>query len=353
MPDHKMFALAVLLLLVPRASSPCAFGEVTFEWATIGDPGNAPDPAFTAPVGSVDCVYRIAKYEVTNAQFVEFINAASRGQFASPRVAEIREGIDLVGGTGTTADPYVFQAAPGQENHPITSINRYSALSFINWLEKGQPDVVTSRDVTSGAYTPFNSSGGETRVAGSTYFLPNYDEWHKAAYYESATGEYYEYATSSNERPYSVPPPGTAAPDPTNVANYQFEDGIDNGFNDGFAVSFPHLTQFLTPVGAYPLTTSPYGLYDMNGNVAEILENQSGSSDVTAGGGWRNPDAPFIDFDYLAGGLGFSSKVAGGDSSGLRIGSRFVVPEPSSSWLCLSGVIALISLRRFQSRRSR
>lgn len=34
--------------------------EVTFDWATVGNPGNAPD---TTGFGAVSYVYRISKYE--------------------------------------------------------------------------------------------------------------------------------------------------------------------------------------------------------------------------------------------------------------------------------------------------
>ena len=45
---------------------------VSIEYATIGDAGNDAD---TTGYGAVAYEYRIGKYEVTNAQYAEFLNA--------------------------------------------------------------------------------------------------------------------------------------------------------------------------------------------------------------------------------------------------------------------------------------
>jgi len=41
----------------------------------------------------------------------------------------------------------------------------------------------------------------------------------------------------TNSLPYSVPPPGTAAPDNTRAGNFYYDDGVANGYNDGHAVT--------------------------------------------------------------------------------------------------------------------
>ena len=51
---------------------------VTFEWVTVGQPGNEPDAVencMGAACGAVPYVYEIAKHEVTQAQYVESLNA--------------------------------------------------------------------------------------------------------------------------------------------------------------------------------------------------------------------------------------------------------------------------------------
>jgi hypothetical protein len=69
----KTFAIAFLagpLLFVSSGTR----AEVTFGWATVGNPGNGPDET---GFGSVPYVYRISKHEVTNAQYTEFLNAVA------------------------------------------------------------------------------------------------------------------------------------------------------------------------------------------------------------------------------------------------------------------------------------
>jgi formylglycine-generating enzyme required for sulfatase activity len=50
---------------------------VTMEWVEIGDPGNDCDVQSQGCFGSVFYTYLIGKYEVTNAQYVEFLNAVA------------------------------------------------------------------------------------------------------------------------------------------------------------------------------------------------------------------------------------------------------------------------------------
>src|SRR5262249_22549258 len=83
-----------------------------------------------------------------------------------------------------------------------------------------------------------------TRNAGAKFFLPNENEWYKAAYYNPSTGRYFQYGTSSDDSPSRALPPGD-----TNSAN------LSNAVGGS------------TDVGAYISTLSPFGLFDMAGNV--------------------------------------------------------------------------------------
>ena len=59
--------------------------EVVIEWVHIGDPGNVGELAGKGAggfgpdriCGAVDYEYRIAKYEVTNGQYITFLNAVA------------------------------------------------------------------------------------------------------------------------------------------------------------------------------------------------------------------------------------------------------------------------------------
>jgi formylglycine-generating enzyme required for sulfatase activity len=59
---------------------------VDIEWVTVGDPGNPADtdpstyrcgPSMDQPCGAVAYTYRISKYEITNVQYAEFLNAVA------------------------------------------------------------------------------------------------------------------------------------------------------------------------------------------------------------------------------------------------------------------------------------
>lgn len=72
--DHAACLTPLLLLAMPSLA-------VTIDWVTVGDPGNAADTRVvsdgTTGSGAVGYVYRISKYEVTNAQHAEFLNAVA------------------------------------------------------------------------------------------------------------------------------------------------------------------------------------------------------------------------------------------------------------------------------------
>ena len=68
----RMLILPVLAaLLAPGAS------RADIDWVTVGDPGNRCSQRFRPCLGAVAQPYRISKTEVTNAQYVEFLNAVA------------------------------------------------------------------------------------------------------------------------------------------------------------------------------------------------------------------------------------------------------------------------------------
>ncbi len=101
----------------------------------------------------------------------------------------------------------------------------------------------------------------------------------------------------TNSLAYSDQPPG-ATPDNTRVGNFYRDDGLANGYDDGFAVtgstSYSSSQNYLTDVGAYTWSPSFYGTFDQGGNVWEWNEAViSGSGRGLRGGSWN------FDADYL------------------------------------------------------
>jgi formylglycine-generating enzyme required for sulfatase activity len=147
-----------------------------------------------------------------------------------------------------------YSVISGDGNNPVNSVSWYDTIRFANWLNNGQG----SGDTESGAYTlgaldsfgnPINGDS-ITRNPGARVFLPSENEWYKAAYYDPITSSYYQYPTSSNA------PPTASGPTPLpNHANFS-PGGPGN----------------LTDVGAYSGTTSPYGAFDVAGNVFQWNE---------------------------------------------------------------------------------
>lgn len=223
--------------------------SVTINWAPVGNPGNAADPATGSLYGAVPYAYNIDAYDVTNSQYVEFLNAKDAnganplGLYNSNMSNATFGGINYNAGN---ANGNKYSVMSGDGNHPVNFVTWFDAARFANWLNNGQGN----GDTESGAYTllggtPTPSNGNSiTRNAGATVFLPSESEWYKAAYYNPATSSYFQYPTSSNTAPTASGPIGA-----TNSANYN--NAVAN----------------LTDVGAYIGTTSPYGAFDMGGNV--------------------------------------------------------------------------------------
>src|SRR2546421_6604909 len=74
---EMMMQIAKLVVVAVLAFSSLAQG-VVMDWVTVGNPGNANDTRMAADFstwGGVAYTYQIGKYEVTNSQYAEFLNA--------------------------------------------------------------------------------------------------------------------------------------------------------------------------------------------------------------------------------------------------------------------------------------
>ena len=234
---------------------------VTIEMVTVGDPGNTAD---TTGYGAVDHSYQIGKYEVTNAQFCEFLNAVDPDGTNSLSLyvpADGRYGIGQIL-TNPSGSRYVLKD-PLMGNKPIGKENFYSIARFCNWLHNGQG----SGSTESGAY----DTATWTRQPGATFFVPNGDEWYKAAYYKGGGTDagYWLYPTQSDTAPTKATADafGNLIPG-ANESNW----GACSWTYPGTPPFSGATVGFSTVGSAGPSSAGPYGTYDQSGNVYEWTE---------------------------------------------------------------------------------
>jgi formylglycine-generating enzyme required for sulfatase activity len=235
---------------------------VTIDWVTVGDPDN---PCIVYPshgcLGGVPYIFEIAAYEVTNAQYAEFLNATAATDtfllYNSEMESSIYGGITRSGSPGS----YTYDVKPDKANRPINYVTYHSALRFANWLNNGQPSGEQSAATTeSGSYTFVDRKTVGDRNPGAQIVLTNDGEWYKAAYYDATLNRYNVYSVGANGIICSVP---TSDP---NTANCDWR--VSN----------------LVDVGSYPNSLSPYGTLDQCGNVTEWIERIEGTPVFSRGG---------------------------------------------------------------------
>ena len=251
---RSLLLLPGLVVLAGPASA------VTIDRVLVGDPGNAADTAgncFAANCGSVADPYLISKYEVTNAQYAEFLNAKAAadplGLYNTFMGRTTQGGITRSGSPGS----YTYAVKTGFADKPVNWVSFYDALRFTNWLNNGRGGA----DTETGAYTLLG--GTATPNPGAIVFLPSENEWYEAAYFNGTT--YLDYPAGSNAATVCAAPGATP-----NTANCRLAAGG------------------VTDVGAYTGSASPYGTFDQGGNVFEWNEQMSGSNRGVRGGSWSN-----------------------------------------------------------------
>jgi len=292
---------------------PCR-ADFAIQMTTIGDAGNPPDVHWWGSHGSVSYVYQISTYEVTVAQYVEFLNAKAQSDPYGLYNLYMMDGPhgSLISQSGTDGS-YSYAAVVGTENQPVRYVSFYDGLRLCNWLANGQGN----GDTETGSYD-LGLGMWSTRATNATWVLPSEDEWYKAAYYDASNTLYHVYPTGSDTEP--AKPTDTTTPREANWGGAPYWGG------DVYYTSTGDTTG-----------RSSYGVSDMGGNVSEWTETFShggGEYRITRGG------------DFETGGDAMSQTGTTDlppwgeqDSTGLRL--AYIIPEPSTVFLCLTGLAAL------------
>ena len=318
----------LLSLLIAASAS-----GVSMEWTFVGDPGNAcdsPQPGPASCVGTVWSPYHIGTYEVTNAQYAEFLNAKAADDplgLYNPNMGDPSVTTTGRGGIARTgiAGSYAYSAITGRENMPVNWVSFYDAARFANWLNNGQG----GGDTESGAYlleggTPVPTNGAQvTRDWSAEIFLPSEDEWYKAAYYDRFGG-YFNYPTVSNTE---------------TACGFPWEPDEPNSANCGY--------YDLLPVGTYEASASPYGTFDQGGNAWEWNE----SFNPRDYGERVRRQLRGGSFQGAAGHLAawsedFEDAVVESHRIGFRVAAIETIPEPRPGLLLIAGLLGLAGCRR-------
>ena len=270
---------------------------VTFEWSVIDDPGNLPNFDFGVPVGGLPYLYRIAKHEVTNGQYAEFLNAVDDSGENLDALYNVKMGTDAIGGiefVSGARDGAKYVTKPNMADKPVNYVSYFDAMRFVNWIENDQPN--NGGGTEFGVYV-IDDGTGEARVPTSFYFLPNENEWYKAGYFDprseaeggpAGDDNYWLYPTLSDDPPTlaTANEMGDVSNPGPNVAN--LDRGADwNGLNGN-----------VTTIGSAG-SASYYGIHNMAGNVAEWGEQIDGSKRGVRGGSYDNFDADGSMSDFL------------------------------------------------------
>jgi len=324
-------AIATLNLAAGQSPPDQYHSAGTMDMVLIDNPGNPPDPVFNYKGGQVNYEFLISKYEITNAQYVAFLNAVGKedknqiykdGKTSAESVGHITTGANGEKITTTRVKPliirsgepgaYSHEVKPGYEDVPVWNVSWFDAARYVNWLHNGQPSgaqtILTTED---GAYPLRDRSEGVDipRRPQAKYWLPSADEWHKAAYHDPSLppeNQYNKFATGSDQEPKKAEARQLLVTNP--------------GPN---TLAFSGLA-WPVPVGACG-NKSAYGVCDMMGNVDEwtdqtILDKHRG----IRGGGVRSGN---ITKDQ--GGVG-SDPAKAGWMVGIRVASKSSDKEQAS-----------------------
>ena len=297
----------VLLTVAALLAASSAFAVIVIETSYVGDERNKADSSNN--YGAVNYGYNVGTYEVTNSQYVSFLNAkAATDTYAlynKKMHGNKHGGISRSGRSGR----FSYSVKSGFENKPVNYVSFWDAARFTNYLT----NYLTTGDTESGVYdltasaiTSNTVTRDETAWRDGGVAVASQDEWYKAAYYDpnlNGDGGYWDYAHQS---------------DSITTADANYDNSVE-----------------LTVAGANS-GSSHYGTFDQSGNVWEW-------NDATVGGstrGLRGGAFGYADNFLQSSTRLYFNPTYENDNIGFRVSSLAPIPEPSS-YAAMFGCLAL------------
>jgi len=241
-------------------------------------------------------VYYIGKYDVTNGKYCQFLNEIGNQSEGGSTWLEIYDSYCLIKESGG-----IYSPKSGKANHPVIEVNWYGARAYCTWL---------------------------TNKTGYTYRLPTEAEWEKAARGDAQLNH-----TLGHQR------------------RYPWGDDIDSSYANYLYSGDPYETgswPLTTPVGYYDGSThgsfsthdnaSPYGAYDMAGNVGVWCHDWYGSGyyqECYNQGTVTNPLGPSTGVARVFRGGDWESRAYGLRSAYRRISHYPSHPSSHAGFRCL------------------
>lgn len=340
---------AVTVALAPATFALPTAGAVTIDWVTVGDPGNAAD---TTTYGTVNASFQIMKFEFTNSQYAEFLNAIDpagtnpNSVYNTNMGGNVRGGISFTSGN-TPGAKYAVRTNMGDK--PVNYVSWWTAARVANWLHNGaqtygSTDSSASAPQNTGAYSVGTATSGNVVPvnAGALFYIPTENEWYKAAFYNptlnGGSGGYLDYGNGFDAAPTTVTADGTGVGSAGGTGNFA---------NFNLAADWNSLNGNVTTVGTNG-GASYYGAFDMSGNVYEWNDLDglatNGSSSGLRSGGWLNLGP----FNLSSAFRNTNDAATSNNSYGFRLAAP--VPEPATCAMALAGLACGGSLMRRRKR---
>ena len=173
---------------------------IEIDTSYVVDVGNANDSTTGGLYGAVNYGYYIGTYEVTNSQYVSFLNSTAatnaHGLYNTDMSSSTDGGIEQSGSTGT----FAYSVKPGFGNKAVNYVSFWDAVRFTNYLTTGgtESGVYNLGEVTNSTNKTITRDAKQWNAGGVA--IASEDEWYKAAYYMggSTNAGYWPHAHQSD-----------------------------------------------------------------------------------------------------------------------------------------------------------